>query len=51
MKATTFCKYSVIASTILTFAMAWVNYWVMLTCFALIGISLTAYLIAQDVER
>ena len=51
MKTTTFCKYSVIVSAILTLAMAWVNYWAMLAFFALIGISLTAYLIAQNVEQ
>ena len=51
MKRTNFWKYSVIVSIVFTFAMAWVNYWVMLVGFALVGVSLTAYLIAQDVER
>ena len=51
MKRTRFWKRFAIASVVLTLATAWVNYWVMLACFALVAISLTAYLIAQDVER
>jgi hypothetical protein len=34
-----------------TFALAWVNYWAMLAGFALVCVSLTAYLVAQDVEQ
>jgi hypothetical protein len=51
MKATTFCKYSAIVGAIFTFAMAWVNYWIMLIGFAIVGLALTAYLIAQDTEQ
>jgi hypothetical protein len=31
--------------------MAWVNYWAMLAGFAIVGLALTAYLIAQDVNK
>jgi hypothetical protein len=51
MKRKNFWKYSAIAGIVLTFAMAWVNYWAMLAGFVLVCVSLTAYLIAQDVER
>lgn len=51
MKKTKSLKYSVIAGIVLTIAMAWVNYWVMLVCFVFVCILLTAYLISQDVEQ
>lgn len=51
MKRTNLLRRCTWISVAATFALAWVNYWAMLVCFALVCVLLTAYLIAQDVEQ
>jgi hypothetical protein len=51
MRRTTLLRRCTWISVAAAFALAWVNYWAMLAGFALVCVSLTAYLIAQDVEQ
>lgn len=47
MKRTTFWKYSVIVGIVLTFAMAWVNYWAMFALLCIAGACGIAWLVSD----
>lgn len=47
MKRTNFWKYSAIAGIVLTFAMAWVNYWVMFALLCIAGACGIAWLVSD----